>query len=77
MQQFEEELAALEEQLAESQDSPQDGGPDGDNTQMTESRRGDGEGDQQVRLGCLVAGLRFAESSPKSGPFFDDLRAMR
>ncbi len=49
VQQFEEELAAMEEQLAESQDSPEDASADGDETQMTESRKGDGEGDQQVR----------------------------
>ncbi len=48
-QQFEEELAAMEEELAESQDSPEDASADGDETQMTESRKGDGEGDQQVR----------------------------
>ena len=38
----------MEEELAESQDSPEDAGADGDNTQMTESRKGDGEGGQQV-----------------------------
>ena len=40
----------MEEELAESQDSPEDAGADGDETQMTESRKGDGEGGQEVRL---------------------------
>ena len=39
----------MEEELAESQESPEDASADGDETQMTESRKGDGEGDQQVR----------------------------
>ena len=39
----------MEEELAESQDSPEDASADGDDTQMTESRKGDGQGGQEVR----------------------------